>query len=195
MALVEAALLIVIAHVTGAIFCSKDTRHGAMGVTEAVRLGAETPSSSSFAPFRFSPMNRLVKLPNSFGVNPAEIKPTLIMKPLRIQLKRAYASPSAEDGIRILVDRLWPRGLTKSKAAIDRWLKDVAPSTELRKWFGHDPSRWEEFCRRYEAELSQKSELLSELRTIARKSPLTLLFAARDELHNEAVVLRDFLMR
>jgi uncharacterized protein YeaO (DUF488 family) len=149
--------------------------------------------SSSFA-FSLQPMNRLVKL-RIASASPAEIKPTLIMKPLRIQLKRAYASPSAEDGIRILVDRLWPRGLTKSKAAIDRWLKDVAPSTELRKWFGHDPSRWEEFCRRYEAELSQKSELLSELRTIARKSPLTLLFAARDELHNEAVVLRDFLMR
>jgi uncharacterized protein YeaO (DUF488 family) len=120
---------------------------------------------------------------------------TRTMKHLHVQLKRIYSSPSPEDGVRILVDRLWPRGLTKSEAAIDRWLKDLAPSTELRRWFGHDPSRWEEFCRRYEAELSQMTELLSELRTIARKGPLTLLFAARDELHNEAVVLRDVLMR
>lgn len=114
---------------------------------------------------------------------------------MRVQLKRVYSPPSPEDGVRILVDRLWPHGLTKSAAAIDRWLKDLAPSTELRRWFGHDPGRWEEFCIRYKAELSQKTDLLNELRRTARRSPLTLLFAARDELHNEAVVLRDLLLR
>jgi uncharacterized protein YeaO (DUF488 family) len=91
------------------------------------------------------------------------------------------------------VDRLWPRGLRKSDAAIDRWLKDVAPSTELRRWFGHDPARWDEFRRRYRAELSHEADLLNELRAMAQKGPLTLVYAARDELHNEAVVLRDVL--
>lgn len=110
-----------------------------------------------------------------------------------IHLKRAYSPPSPADGIRVLVDRLWPRGLRKSDAAIDRWLKDVAPSTELRRWFGHDPSRWDEFRRRYRAELSREAKLVNELRTMARKGPLTLVYAARDELHNEAVVLRDVL--
>jgi len=112
---------------------------------------------------------------------------------LDVKLKRAYSSPSTEDGVRILVDRLWPRGLRKSAAAIDRWLKDVAPSTELRHWFGHDPSRWDEFRRRYRAELSRNTGPLNELRAMARKGPLTLIYAARDELHNEAVVLRDVL--
>jgi uncharacterized protein YeaO (DUF488 family) len=112
-----------------------------------------------------------------------------------VQLKRAYTPSSAEDGVRVLVDRLWPRGLRKSEAAIDRWLKDVAPSTELRRWFGHDPSRWDEFQRRYKAELAHKPELLDELRAIARDKTLTLVFAAGDELHNEAVVLRDLLTR
>lgn len=110
-----------------------------------------------------------------------------------IHLKRAYSPPTAADGTRILVDRLWPRGLRKADAAIDRWLKDVAPSTELRRWFGHDPARWTAFRRRYRAELSHETELLNELRTMARKGPLTLVYAARDELHNEAVVLRDVL--
>jgi uncharacterized protein YeaO (DUF488 family) len=119
---------------------------------------------------------------------------TLVTKQqLRVQLKRAYAAPSPEDGIRVLVDRLWPRGLRKSEAVIDRWVKDLAPSTELRRWFGHDPSRWVKFRRRYKAELAHKAELLSELRAIARTNKLTLVFAARDELHNEAVVLRDVL--
>jgi uncharacterized protein YeaO (DUF488 family) len=88
---------------------------------------------------------------------------------------------------------LWPRGLRKTEAAVDLWLKDLAPSTELRRWFGHDPRRWEEFCRRYQAELASRAEQLDELRAIARKGPLTLVFAARDELHNQAVVLRDVL--
>jgi uncharacterized protein YeaO (DUF488 family) len=110
-----------------------------------------------------------------------------------IRLKRAYLAPSPEDGVRVLVDRLWPRGLRKSEEAIDRWLKDLAPSTELRRWFGHDPSRWTEFRRQYEAELSRQTELLDELRAMAQKGPVTLVFAAQDELHNQAVVLKDFL--
>jgi uncharacterized protein YeaO (DUF488 family) len=114
---------------------------------------------------------------------------------LDIQLKRAYLPPSDADGVRVLVDRLWPRGLRKSDAAIDRWLKDIAPSTELRRWFGHDPERWSEFRRRYRAELSHKADLLAELRRIARAGRLTLIYAARDELHNEAVVLRDEISR
>ncbi len=112
---------------------------------------------------------------------------------LDIRLKRAYEPPSAEDGVRVLVDRLWPRGLRKSDAAIDRWLKEIAPSTALRRWFGHDPGRWSEFRRRYRTELSGQAELVSELRALARKRPVTLIYAARDERHNEAVVLRDIL--
>ena len=114
---------------------------------------------------------------------------------LDIQTKRAYLPPSSEDGVRVLVDRLWPRGVRKSEAAIDRWVKEVAPSTELRRWFGHDPHRWEEFRRRYRAELSRNTALLNELGAIARKGRLTLVYAARDELHNEAVMLRDVLIR
>lgn len=110
-----------------------------------------------------------------------------------VRLKRAYLPPSPEDGVRVLVDRLWPRGVRKSDAAIDRWLKEVAPSTELRRWFGHDPSRWEEFRRRYRAELSGNTAFLDELRAVAREGRLTLVYAARDELHNEAVLLRDVL--
>jgi uncharacterized protein YeaO (DUF488 family) len=113
---------------------------------------------------------------------------------LDIRLKRAYEPPSAEDGVRVLVDRLWPRGVRKSEAAIDRWLKEIAPSTELRRWFGHDPSRWSEFRRRYRSELSGHAELVNELRALARKKPVTLIYAARDERHNEAVVLRDILV-
>lgn len=110
-----------------------------------------------------------------------------------LRIKRAYLPPSAEDGVRVLVDRLWPRGLRKSDAAIDHWLKDLAPSTELRRWFGHDPRRWDEFRRRYAAELSSRPDLLEEVRKLAREKPVTLLFAAHDELRNQAVVLRDVL--
>jgi uncharacterized protein YeaO (DUF488 family) len=111
-----------------------------------------------------------------------------------IRLKRAYDLPSAEDGTRILIDRLWPRGVRKSSAGIDRWLKDIAPSTALRKWFGHDPARWQEFRRRYAAEIDDHADQLAELRAAAREGPITLVFAARDELHNDAVVLRDALL-
>jgi len=111
-----------------------------------------------------------------------------------IHLKRAYEQPSSADGVRILVDRLWPRGVSKERAAIDQWMKDIAPSTELRHWFGHDPKRWNEFGRRYRIELSHHEGLLSELRAMARKGPLTLVYAARDQEHNEAIVLRDALI-
>ncbi len=111
-----------------------------------------------------------------------------------VKLKRAYDAPSPEDGTRILVDRLWPRGISKEKAALDRWMKDVAPSTQLRTWFGHDPKRWEEFRRRYAGELRQHSDLVAALRSLAREGTITLVYAAHDEAHNDAVVLRDILL-
>ena len=111
----------------------------------------------------------------------------------KIQLKRVYAPPAPDDGVRVLVDRLWPRGLSKSAAAVDHWLKELAPSTELRRWFAHDPARWEEFRHRYKAELAQVPDRLDELRALARGHRVTLLFAAKDEAHNDAVVLRDVL--
>lgn len=111
-----------------------------------------------------------------------------------IKLKRAYNPPSPRDGKRILIDRLWPRGVRKSDAAIDRWIKDIAPSTALRKWFGHDPARWRDFRRRYAAEIRDHADSLAELRAAARKGPITLVFGARDEFHNDAVVLRDVLL-
>jgi uncharacterized protein YeaO (DUF488 family) len=92
------------------------------------------------------------------------------------------------------VDRLWPRGLSKKAAAIDQWRKEIAPSTKLRKWFAHDPDRWKEFRRRYTVELREHAEELRELRSMAGRSPITLVYAARDELHNDAVVLRDVLI-
>jgi len=114
--------------------------------------------------------------------------------PTNVRLKRAYDPPAHSDGTRVLVDRLWPRGVRKAEAGLDDWLKDLAPSAELRKWFGHDPARWREFERRYAAELAQHAEELDELRTLARKGPLTLVFGARDEEHNDAVVLRNVLL-
>jgi uncharacterized protein YeaO (DUF488 family) len=114
---------------------------------------------------------------------------------LDIRIKRAYEPPSRRDGTRVLVDRLWPRGVKKTDAAVSQWMKEVAPSTELRKWFGHDPERWEEFRRRYGAELAEKRELIAELRELAKKGPLTLVYSAHDEAHNQAVVLRERLLR
>lgn len=107
-------------------------------------------------------------------------------------LKHVYEPPQATDGMRVLVDRLWPRGLSKERAAIDEWLKDAAPSGELRRWFGHDVDRWEEFQRRYRAELVG-SQALARLRELLRHGRVTLLYAARDSEHNNAVVLADFL--
>jgi len=114
--------------------------------------------------------------------------------PGNVKLKRAYEPPAAEDGMRILVDRLWPRGIKKADAAIDLWMKDVAPSTGLRQWFGHETDRWQEFRRRYVDELRQKSNLLDELRALARRGPITLVFGAHDQTHNDAVVLRQILL-
>lgn len=112
---------------------------------------------------------------------------------MKIRIKRAYEKPDATDGVRILVDRLWPRGLTKTKASIDHWLKDIAPSTELRKWFGHDPARWTGFETRYLAELKGKSDPLSFLKHEAATGVVTLVYAAKDVEHNEAVVLQKLL--
>jgi len=111
----------------------------------------------------------------------------------RVRLKRAYDPPSPRDGTRVLVDRLWPRGVRKAKARIDLWLKNVAPSTALRQWFGHDPARWGEFRRRYRAELKRQPEALTELRTLAQQGRITLVFGARDERRNQAVVLKELL--
>jgi uncharacterized protein YeaO (DUF488 family) len=112
-----------------------------------------------------------------------------------IRLKRVYEPPSPEDGVRVLVDRLWPRGLRKAEAAIDRWMKDIAPSTELRQWFGHDPERWQEFRRRYARELRQHATTIDELHELAQHKTVTLVFGARDEEHNDAVALREVLLR
>lgn len=113
---------------------------------------------------------------------------------MNVMMKRAYEPAAETDGKRILVDRLWPRGLSKLKAQIDLWLKEVAPSTELRQWFGHDPSKWVEFQKRYRAEL-KNNPALPELQALSHEGPITLVYAARDELHNEAVVLKQVLER
>ena len=110
-----------------------------------------------------------------------------------IQLRRVYEKPSRKDGLRILVDRLWPRGLTKERAALDLWLKDVAPSTELRKWFGHDPAKWKEFQVRYLRELREKKGALELLKEKSKEHTVTLVYGARDEEHNEALVLKRIL--
>jgi uncharacterized protein YeaO (DUF488 family) len=111
-----------------------------------------------------------------------------------IKLKRAYDSAGSSDGTRILIDRLWPRGVRKADAAIDLWAKDIAPSTALRRWFGHDPARWHEFRRRYSEEIHRHRDRLGELRTLAERGRITLVFAAHDETHNDAVVLREILL-
>ena len=114
---------------------------------------------------------------------------------MNIKIKRVYERPSEEDGMRILVDRLWPRGLTKAKASVDLWLKDIAPSTELRKWFGHDPGKWTEFKTRYRAELKKNGDRVALLKSKVQEGKVTLIYGAKDEEHNEAVVLRAFLSR
>ena len=111
-----------------------------------------------------------------------------------IRLKRAYEEPAPGDGQRLLVDGLWPRGVTKADLQIEAWLKAISPSTALRKWFGHDPARWDGFRSRYFAELAANAEALAQLRGYLSRGPVTLLYAARDEEHNNAVALRDFLL-
>ena len=110
-----------------------------------------------------------------------------------IRLKRAYDAASKDDGLRVLVERLWPRGVSKRKAKIDLWLKDLAPSTALRKWYGHDPDRWPQFRKRYVAELKDKGDLLSLLKHVAEQRTVTFVFAASDVERNSAVVLKDLL--
>ena len=112
---------------------------------------------------------------------------------MKINIKRVYEKPSKSDGKRILVDRLWPRGLTKEKAAVDLWLKDIAPTTELRKWFGHDPDKWKEFQKKYHQELKKNNEQVSLLNEYLKKGIVTLVYGARDEEHNEALVIMEWL--
>ncbi len=109
------------------------------------------------------------------------------------RLKRVYEEASPQDGLRVLVERLWPRGLTRGRAAVDLWLKDVAPSPELRKWFGHDPGKWKQFQERYWNELKEKKDAVTLLKEKGREGPVTLVYAARDEEHNGALALKQFL--
>jgi uncharacterized protein YeaO (DUF488 family) len=117
------------------------------------------------------------------------------MAKVEVRIKRVYSEPEEKDGERILVDRLWPRGLTKEKAKVDLWLKEIAPSNELRKWFSHDPKKWPEFKRKYLEELKTLNEPTALLRQEASQGTITLLYGARDEEHNEAVVLLELLQR
>jgi uncharacterized protein YeaO (DUF488 family) len=112
---------------------------------------------------------------------------------MNLKVKRVYEPSDKNDGTRVLVDRLWPRGMTKAKADVDIWLKEVAPSAELRKWFGHDPDKWTEFKKRYRVELEVNDEQVARLREEIKKGPVTLLYGAKDEEHNDAVVLVEFL--
>ena len=110
-----------------------------------------------------------------------------------VRVKRVYDQPAKADGYRVLVDRLWPRGLKKSEARIDEWLREIAPSTALRKWFKHDPDKWKEFKKKYSAELDDHREQVEKLAREARKRTITLLFSARDTEHNNAVALKEYI--
>lgn len=112
---------------------------------------------------------------------------------MSIKIKRVYEKPDKEDGFRVLVDRLWPRGFTKEKAHVDLWLKEIAPSTELRKWFGHEPEKWPEFKKKYLQELKENEKPVSILRDYLKKGTVTLVYAAKDQVHNEALVLKGLL--
>ena len=112
-----------------------------------------------------------------------------------IQIKRAYEEPSAKDGVRFLIDRLWPRGVTKKELRIEAWLKDAAPSNELRKRFHSDPEKWKEFCRHYFSDLKNNTESWAPIAAAAKKGTVTLVYGARDTEHNNAVALRDFLLK
>ncbi len=114
---------------------------------------------------------------------------------MKIKTKRVYEKSENEDGYRILVDRLWPRGLTKEKANVDLWLKEIAPSTELRKWFGHEPAKWNDFKKKYVAELKENIEPVSVLKEKMKKRTVTLLYGAKDEEHNEALVLLNYITK
>lgn len=114
---------------------------------------------------------------------------------MKVMVKRIYEPAAKSDGFRVLVDRLWPRGISKEAAKLDLWLPDIGPSTALRQWFNHDPAKWEEFQRRYQAELMQKTALLTSIREQAQTRPVTLLYSAKDEQYNQAVALRGFLTK
>jgi uncharacterized protein YeaO (DUF488 family) len=124
-------------------------------------------------------------------MKPARLRSRGARRP--IYLKRVYEVPSPHDGLRVLVDRLWPRGLTRHQASADLWLKDVAPSAALRGWYGHEPARWSGFARKYRAELKEQRDLLRMLDDLRRRGPLTLLFGAREGARSHALVLRDVL--
>lgn len=111
-----------------------------------------------------------------------------------ILLKRAYDAPHPDDGLRILVERLWPRGVSRDKAALDHWMKEISPSPDLRKWYGHDPEKWIEFQARYRAELDGNPDAVAELREHCRVDRVTFIFAAKDEVRNSATVLREYLL-
>ncbi|CUS34662.1 DUF488 domain-containing protein [Candidatus Nitrospira nitrificans] len=113
----------------------------------------------------------------------------------KVLVKRVYEPAAKADGFRVLVDRLWPRGLSKEDAHIDLWLRDIGPSTALRKWFNHDPGRWSEFQHRYHAELKKKTALISTIKARAKTDPVTLLYSAKDEQHNQAVALQSYLVK
>ncbi|MDH4154872.1 MAG: DUF488 domain-containing protein [Nitrospira sp.] len=113
----------------------------------------------------------------------------------KILVKRIYESSAKSDGCRVLVDRLWPRGISKKTVKLDLWLPDLGPSTALRQWFNHDPARWLEFQQRYYAELSEKPALLATITEQAKTGPVTLLYSAKDEQHNQAIALRSFLLK
>lgn len=113
---------------------------------------------------------------------------------MKVALKRVYEPPSDADGTRILVDRLWPRGLSKDRARVDLWLKEIAPTTALRQWFAHDPAKWDEFQRLYRAELKANDAAVSELKAALVSGPATLVYGAKDEAHNDAVVLAEYLL-
>ena len=114
---------------------------------------------------------------------------------MSIQLRRAYEAPAASDGYRVLIDRLWPRGVSKEAADLDEWARELAPSSELRRWFAHDPAKFEEFQQRYRSELGAQQDKLGELRGRARSGTVTLVYGARDTEHNDAVVLAEILRR
>lgn len=114
---------------------------------------------------------------------------------MKVLVKRIYEPAGKSDGFRVLVDRLWPRGMSKENAKLDLWLPDIGPSTKLRQWFNHDPARWEEFRHRYHAELKDKKDLVAELKGRAKQGTVTLLYSAKDDEHNQAVVLRSYLIR
>jgi len=114
---------------------------------------------------------------------------------MSLRIKRAYERPERSDGLRILVDRVWPRGVSKKELKLDRWEKELAPSTVLRKWFAHDPTKWVEFKRRYHAELKKLTTPTAQLRKLARSHTVTLVYSAKDEEHNQAIALKEFISK